>query len=91
MNQHLLTQTLASYLPAQTDPQYPLFEKNYPRYRKELEERYPPLCRNCEPRVRERLQVTGYAAKTDHLRRMVEQTRKGQTKRLRPRDGKTLW
>ena len=83
-NQHLLTQTLASYLPAPTHPEYAQFEKSYPKYRKELEERYPQVCRNCEPRVRERLQVTGYAAKTDHLRRMVERTRNGQAKRLRP-------
>ena len=84
-NQHLLTQTLASYLPAPTHPEYAQYEKSYPRYRKELEERYPQVCQDCEPRVRERIQVTGYAAKTDHLRRMVEQTRNGQSKRLRPR------
>ena len=82
-NQHLLTQTLASYLPATTHPEYSAYEQNYPRYRKQLEERYPQLCRKCEPRVRERLRVTGYAAKTDHLRRMVEQTRNGQSRRLR--------
>ena len=40
-----------------------------------MEERYPQVCEECEPRVRERIQKTGYAAKTDHLRRMMERTR----------------
>jgi len=82
-NQHILTQTLASYLPETTDPDYHAYEKSYTKYRKQLEERYPQVCRKCEPRVRERLRVTGYAAKTDHLRRMIEQTRNGQGRRLR--------
>lgn len=44
-------------------------------YRKDLEERYPQVCENCAPRVQERIRATGYAAKTDHLRRMMERTR----------------
>lgn len=82
-NQHILTQTLASYLPDTTDPNYLAYEKSYTKYCKQLEERYPQVCQGCEPRVREKLRVTGYAAKTDHLRRMVEQTRNGQGRRLR--------
>ena len=47
----------------------------------ELEERYPQVCEECEPRVRERIRATGYAAKTDHLRRMMERTRGGKVAR----------
>ncbi|MCJ1286994.1 hypothetical protein MMC26_006341 [Xylographa opegraphella] len=74
-NQHILTQALASYLPSPTDPQYPDYEKQYPEYRRGLEERYPQVCDNCKPRVQQRLQATGYAAKTDHLRRMMDKSR----------------
>ena len=74
-NQHVLTQALASYLPSPTDPQYPDYEKQYPGYRRGLEERYPQVCDNCQPRVQERLRATGYAAKTDHLRRMMDKSR----------------
>jgi hypothetical protein len=74
-NQHLLTQALAAYLPAPSDPKYAEYEKAYPQHRKGLEERYPQVCDRCEPRVRERIQATGYAAKTDHLRRMMDKTR----------------
>ena len=74
-NQHLLTQSLAEYYPSSDHPDYARYEREYPRYRKNLEDRYPQICEQCEPRVRARIQVTGYAAKTDHLRRMMEQTR----------------
>ncbi|KAI9676778.1 MAG: hypothetical protein M1829_002873 [Trizodia sp. TS-e1964] len=74
-NQHLLTSSLASYLPATTDPSYPSYESQYPSYRKSLEERYPQVCVQCEPRVRARIKAAGYAAKADHLRRMMERTR----------------
>ena len=74
-NQHLLTQSLAEYYPPSDHPEYAKYEREYPRYRKNLEDRYPQICEQCEPRVRARIQKTGYAAKTDHLRRMMEQTR----------------
>ena len=81
-NQHLLAQNLADYLPPVSDPRYDEYERNYPKYRKGLEERYPQVCEKCEPKVRERLKITGYAAKTDHLRRMMERTK---NTRLAPR------
>jgi hypothetical protein len=62
-------------LPPPTDPKYPEYEKKYPEYIKGLEERYPAPCEDCEPRIRERIRATGYAAKTDHLRRMMDKTR----------------
>ncbi|MCJ1398320.1 hypothetical protein MMC11_001518 [Xylographa trunciseda] len=82
-NQHVLTQALASYLPSPTDPQYPDYEKQYPEYRRGLEQRYPQVCDNCEPRVQDRLRATGYAAKTDHLRRMMDKTRVSKYKEYR--------
>ena len=74
-NQHFFSETLASYFPSPDAPDYADYEKGYPSYRKDLEERYPQVCPQCEPRVRERIRATGYAAKTDHLRRMMDRTR----------------
>lgn len=74
-NQHIFSETLAAYFPSQDAPNYAEFEKAYPAYRKDLEERYPQVCGDCAPRVQERIRATGYAAKTDHLRRMMERTR----------------
>lgn len=70
-----MTQSLAEYYPSSDHPDYAKYEREYPRYRKNLEDRYPQICEQCEPRVRAKIQKTGYAAKTDHLRRMMEQTR----------------
>lgn len=50
-------------------------EDNLVEYRRDLETRYPQVCNQCEPRVREQIRASGYAAKTDHLRRMMERTR----------------
>lgn len=80
-NQHLLTQTLASYLPPPSDPSYGAFERSYPEYRRNLERRYPPVCAACAPRVRERIQQAGYAAKTDYLKRLLDRPRRDVEKR----------
>lgn len=81
-NQQLLTQALASYLPPPNDPNYVAYESSYPEYKRNLEKRYPQVCADCAPRVRARIKAAGYAAKTDHLRRMMEQTKHGGVKRL---------
>ena len=74
-NQHLLTETLANYLPSSDDPSYERYEASYPEFRRKLEERYPQVCALCEPEARRRLQQAGYTAKSDHLKRMMERSR----------------
>ena len=74
-NQRFLTETLASYFPPSNAPDYSEYEQNYPEFRKNLEKRYPQVCRKCEPQVRDRIRLTGYAAKSDHIRRMMERSR----------------
>lgn len=74
-NQHLLTETLANYLPSPDDPAYDQYVASYPEYRKKLEERYPPVCARCEPKARMRIQQAAYVAKSDHLRRVIERSR----------------
>ncbi|KAG8631094.1 hypothetical protein KVT40_000234 [Elsinoe batatas] len=70
-NQHFLSQRLADYLPDEEDPRYDEFLAAYPAYKKDIERRYPPVCSKCEPRVRERLKKTSYAAKSDILARSL--------------------
>ncbi|KAM5467846.1 hypothetical protein MauCBS54593_005124 [Microsporum audouinii] len=82
-NQYLFTQTLASYLPDPSHPEYAVYEKSYPSYKRSLEERYPQVCEKCKPRVIERIRQTGYAAKTDHLRRMMERSKGKSSKQKR--------
>ncbi|KAJ5084392.1 hypothetical protein NUU61_008971 [Penicillium alfredii] len=74
-NQHLFTSSLASYFPSPDDPMYAVYERDYPEFRRGLEDRYPQVCDVCEPRVRQRIRQTGYEAKADHLRRMMDRSR----------------
>ncbi|KAF4456432.1 hypothetical protein F53441_1436 [Fusarium austroafricanum] len=75
-NQRLFTSSLAQYLPDDPNhPEYPELERNYYRYRKGLEERYPQVCDECAEKVDGQIRRAGYTAKTDHLRRMMEKSR----------------
>ena len=55
-----------------------MLEKKYYQFRNRLEERYPQICEDCEPRVRQRIEQAAYTAKTDTLRRMIDRSRKVQ-------------
>lgn len=68
-NQMIVTEILAS-----ADSKH---EEDSLEYRRELEVRYPQVCSQCEPRVRERIRASKYVAKTDNLRRMMERSRGG--------------
>ena len=70
-----MSQAVASYLPPPDAPDYAEYEKAEDEYLKGLEVRYPQVCQRCEPKVQERIRAAGYAAKTDHLRRMMDRTR----------------
>lgn len=97
-NQHLFTASLAQYFPEDIDhPEYAELEKNYYKFRRGLEQRYPQVCANCESKVLDRIQAAGYTAKTDHLRRMIDRSRQVRSVTARsPLDlfdaaGKWLW
>ena len=70
----LVNKTLAEYLPDEDDPQYAKYEASADAYRAELEQRYPQVCDTCIGRVRDHIRAAGYAAKTDNLRRVLEQS-----------------
>jgi hypothetical protein len=74
-NQHLFTSSLASYFPPSDDPTDAEYERGYAQFRRNLEDRYPQVCESCEPIVKSRIRRAGYEAKSDHLRRMMDQSR----------------
>ncbi|KAI4199379.1 MAG: hypothetical protein LQ350_004668 [Teloschistes chrysophthalmus] len=74
-NQHIIHQALSEYLPSQDHPQYFEYERGLPGYRRKMEERYPQVCANCAPAIERQIRATGYAAKSDHLRRLMERNR----------------
>ncbi|KAH8907292.1 hypothetical protein BR93DRAFT_896859 [Coniochaeta sp. PMI_546] len=75
-NQRLFTASIAQYLPDDPDaPDYAEREQQYYDFRKRLEKIYPQICAECEPKVRRRLEQSAYTAKTDVLRRMIDQSK----------------
>ncbi|KAJ5959713.1 uncharacterized protein N7479_006863 [Penicillium vulpinum] len=57
------------------DPTDAEYERGYEQFRRTLEDRYPQVCESCEPIVKSRIRRAGYEAKSDHLRRMMDQSR----------------
>ncbi|KAJ9619623.1 hypothetical protein H2203_008404 [Taxawa tesnikishii (nom. ined.)] len=84
-NQHLLATVLAEYLPDERHPEYDKFVANYPEYRKELERRYPQVCRQCAPRVQERMRKTKYIVQADMLQKNLERSKQSGTLRYNNR------
>lgn len=74
-NQYLYTTALSEYLPDDEDPNYAELEAALPQYERELDLRYPRCCHQCEPKVQAQLQRANYAAKSDHLQRMMKRSR----------------
>ncbi|KAK7229341.1 hypothetical protein V2G26_001511 [Clonostachys chloroleuca] len=75
-NQHLFTASLAQYLPEDSDdPDNEELERDYYKFRRGLEKRYPQVCEQCEVRVNSAIDKAGYTAKTDHLRKMMDLSR----------------
>lgn len=97
-NQRLFTASLAQYLPDDPNhPDYDELDRNYYKYRRGLEKRYPQVCEDCEDKVQQRIKQAGYTARTDHLRRMMDRTRgRKVTKKSSSLDwvnsaGRSLW
>ncbi|TAQ85072.1 hypothetical protein B7494_g6591 [Chlorociboria aeruginascens] len=76
-NQHLYASSLAQYH-IETDPKHPGYkesEKKLYAFRRDLENRYPQVCEDCEPKVLERMKEAGKTAKADYLRRLLDKSR----------------
>lgn len=59
--------TLAEYLPPEDDPSYDRYIENYPKYKAQLEERFPTVCAECEGLVSQMIHKANYKAKTRGL------------------------
>jgi len=76
-NQHLYRASLAQYY-VETDtyhPRYRELEKEYFKYKRDLERRYPQVCEDCAPQALQRMKDAKRTAQADWLRRKLEDTR----------------
>ncbi|PVF94500.1 hypothetical protein CPB86DRAFT_788989 [Serendipita vermifera] len=67
VNQTLVTNMLANYLPLPSDPNYEALLATLPEYRASLETRYPIVCERCAPLVEEKLLKKERMAKSKAL------------------------
>lgn len=98
-NQRLFTASLAQYYsedPGESESEGP--DRDYYKFRRGLEKRYPQVCENCAERVSKAIDKAGYTAKTDHLRKMMDRSRQERSvpKTTTPLDwaaaaGRWLW
>jgi len=64
-------------MPPEDHPDYNSFANTrYPNYVKELEAKYPPVCAECIPRVKQRLKQVNYDAKVATLGHMLARSEK---------------
>jgi hypothetical protein len=76
-NQHLYAASLAQ-VHIETDPDHPDYrevERQYFKFKKDLEKRYPQVCEDCEPKALERLRRNRYTAQSEFLRTALNKTR----------------
>ena len=75
-NQYFYNEALSNYLPESDDPAYAECVTAEPIYRRQLEDRYPQCCARCAPKVEERMRHAAYTAKSDHMRRLLDGSRR---------------
>jgi hypothetical protein len=66
-NQQVYNESLANYLPDEDHPRYREYEAALPKWRKELEARYPQICVACAPRAQLKINRADYYSVTDNL------------------------
>lgn len=73
-NHHLYNETLGNYLPDESHPEYAEFERALPKFKKELEERYPLVCTNCAPEAQAKINQADHYGLAQNLSKMCKTT-----------------
>jgi hypothetical protein len=81
-NQNLYIKTLAQYdFDTETNrPGYKEDERKYFKFRKELEQRYPQVCEDCQPKALDVMKDANKVAKHDYIRRLMDNSRRTKLK-----------
>ncbi|KAF2864031.1 hypothetical protein K470DRAFT_254356 [Piedraia hortae CBS 480.64] len=75
-NQNIYLQTLSDYLPEEDHPEYQKYVDALPQFKRNLEERYPQICKKCAPKAQMKINRADYYAGTSNIHRMNEKARK---------------
>lgn len=75
-NQLLYNETLANYLPDESHPEYKKYERAIPKYKKELEKRYPLVCTRCAAGAQSKINRADYYGMTQHATKLISETKR---------------
>ncbi|KAM0715343.1 hypothetical protein Q7P37_008841 [Cladosporium fusiforme] len=68
-NQQIYNEALANYLPDEDHPQYAEYERALPKWKQDLEKRYPQICTACAPRAQLKINRADYYGVMNNLNR----------------------
>ncbi|KAI1820911.1 hypothetical protein F4861DRAFT_521065 [Xylaria intraflava] len=76
-NQQMLSSSIAQFEwpDDPTAAEHRARERQFWALKRELEKRYPQVCKDCLPKVNRKLREASYTAQTDYLRRAMDNTR----------------
>lgn len=89
-HQQIANEMLANYLPDDDDPRYAQFEASLPQYKKDLEARYPAICKACAPKAQRKINRADYYSGTSNIRVNMRRNNDGRVQRI-PRDDRQKW
>ncbi|KAK6347659.1 hypothetical protein TWF718_005498 [Orbilia javanica] len=75
-NHSIIVEQLANYLPEETDPNYEYLAEHIDDFRRQLEEKYPPVCDNCAPKVNSIIKGIRYNVISKGMARVLVNTEK---------------
>ncbi|TKA24747.1 hypothetical protein B0A50_05735 [Salinomyces thailandicus] len=91
-NQRIYMEHLSNYLPDEDHPEYHEFERRLPQFKKDLEQKYPQICRRCAPKAQNVIHRADYYAGTQNVAALGRKTRaRGGVDRRRQRDDWGKW
>ena len=80
-NQRVYMETLSNYLPDDEHPRYQEYVDAFPRFKADLEQRYPQVCRKCAAEAQTRIHRADYYAGTQRVGRLYRDTLRGGVQR----------
>ena len=91
-NQRIYTESLANYLPDDDHPQYYEYERKLPKYKADLESRYPQICKKCAPKVQTAIsKADRFGLQQNVSKNMKDTMARGGRPNTRHRDDWSKW
>ena len=89
----MFMESLSKYLPDEDHPEYQAYEDALPQFKKELEKRYPQVCKRCAPKAQQKMFEADYYGMNQHAAILAEKKykRRGRGRSGSPRGLRDDW